>query len=331
MKGQKAHLIYGTDYIKPNQTKTFLLGDRRVGGITPGRKSSIKKKMDGNEDAMAVIGVNQQVDLLLLADSHFGAMPATYCVDHFNRIFGEMKGSNPRRLFFTHLVLDQEIRQAKESLEGLPGGASTTLISVAIKGDTAAYCTTGDSRFYVLRGGQLQEVVELHDALFLGDSYKPIRRFMRTLLKLDVIDELTYDDDDKMRDILFQLTKIHKQVKASRVDPPSVQQIIDEITQAAGIPFPISAEELSKEWHPLNLEMGQLLPSWGSFTLKEGDILFLATDGIEPETSGLPLEDLQDILADSNLSLESQVQTILDRCLGKKGGNDNVTLLIQQI
>ncbi|MDJ0835336.1 MAG: PP2C family serine/threonine-protein phosphatase [Acidobacteriota bacterium] len=331
MKGQKTFTIHGTDYVKPNQAEVFEFGPKRVGGITPGRKSCIKKKVDGNEDAMAVINVNQQVDLLLLADSHYGAMPANYAVDHFARIFGEMQGSNPRRLFFSHLTLDREIREKREPRGGLGEGASTTLISVALKGDTVAYCSTGDSRFYRLRDGHMQEMIEIHDGLFLGDNYKPIRRFMRGLMKEGIVDEITYDDNDKMSDILFQLTKIHKQVKAGRADLPSIEEITDGIGRTAGIPFPISAEELAKEWHPLNLEMGRLLPTWGSFTVKPGDILLMATDGIEPEVSNCSPEEIQDVLEDASVPLIEQAAAILEKCLGKKGGNDNLTFMIQRI
>jgi len=328
MKGPNKHRVYGSDYTKPNMTKVFTFGRKRAGGLTPGRKAGIKKKADGNEDAMAALDVNSQIELLLVADSHFGAMAANYCIENFESIFRKMEGSTPRRLFLSHLALDKAIFQRHDN-RGVRSHCATTLISVAIKGDVAAYCSSGDSRFYVLRAGHMREVNDIQDGLFLGDSFRHVDRFTRMLEKAGCIDVVT--TEDQIQDTLFQLTKIYKQVKANRVDPPSVLKILEGIGRSVGFPFPIAPEEISTEWHPFNLEMGKLLPSWGSFTLKQGDVLFLASDGLEEEVSGCPLGDIQGVLEEKDMDLETQAQTILDKCLGKRGGGDNLTFIIARV
>jgi len=323
-----ARTIKGTDHTKPNSQIIVPLGKGWVAGMTPGRKSCIKRKQDGNEDALAYVPVNQQTELFLVADSHFGALPADHAVTSFASCFREVSGSNPRRLFCSHLILDGAIREATESASLGPSSA-TTLVSVTLKGDTVAYCSTGDSILYLLRAGHMEEVYERHQSLFLGDGGKPIARFVRHLEKLGAIDDMT--SPEQIHDTLFQLSKIFKQVHHRRVDPPSVAKILDDLSHRLGIPFPISAEEIAEPHFFLNTEMAARLPVWGSFTVQPGDVLLMATDGLDEEVSDCPVEEVQAILDQPDQAPEAIAENLLTRCLGKNGGGDNLSFILVRI
>ena len=327
-KRPRAQTIKGSDHTKPGEQVVLGLTERAVAGMTPGRKSAVKRKQDGNEDALAYVPINHQTDLFLVADSHFGAMPANLAVTSFESCFRDLSGSNPRRLFFSHLILDTAIREAKQATSLGPASA-TTLVSVTLKGDTAAYCSTGDSILYLLRGNHMEEVYERHQSLFLGDGQKPIDRFVRHLEKLGAIDDMT--SREQVHDTLFQLSKIFKQVHHRRVDPPSVVKILDDLSRKLGIPFPIEADEISEPHFFLNTEMAARLPVWGSFNVREGDVLLLASDGLDKDVSDCPTEEVQAILDVPETPLEEIAENLLIRCSGKYGGGDNLSFILVRL
>ena len=85
---------------------------------------------------------------------------------------------------------------------------------------------------------------------------------------------------------------------------------------------------MSEPHFVLNTEMAELLPVWGSITLKPDDCLLLASDGIDEVSSGCPLVEVQAILEEGRRDLAQTAETLLQRCLGKNGGNDNLSFII---
>jgi hypothetical protein len=102
----KTTLVFGRNYTKPNQIETFALAPNRIGALTPGRKSSIRRKQDGNEDALARVVTQNREELLLIADSHFGSLAADAAVSQFEHCFSRTSGKPLSRLLAAHFLTD---------------------------------------------------------------------------------------------------------------------------------------------------------------------------------------------------------------------------------
>lgn len=82
--------------------------------------------------------------------------------------------------------------------------------------------------------------------------------------------------------------------------------------------------------HPV---MGKVAP-WehGSLTLEPGEMLLLASDGLEPPMSGLMPADLPDLLLGEG-ALEARVGRLVERVRSKAagGGRDNIGVAVYQV
>ncbi len=67
----------------------------------------------------------------------------------------------------------------------------------------------------------------------------------------------------------------------------------------------------------------------GQFKLQPGELVLLATDGLEPEASGLQIEDVGALLATEG-SLEERLQRLMQRASDPQqgGGRDNLALVL---
>ena len=130
-------------------------------------------------------------------------------------------------------------------------------------------------------------------------------------------------------DVIFALTKIHRHIQEHRIE--EARAGIGQLNELIGFPFPIELDELiEKPWHQLNVDLSQMVPIWGGLSLQEGDLLFMATDGLDEQVSGCSLQQVEAVLAKESC-LNEKAETLLKKCTGKKGGNDNLMFLIAQL
>ena len=319
--------IFGPDYKTPGHREVFTFSENLIGGVAPGNKACVKKKFDGNEDAMGVIPLAESAELLLMADAHFGSASSTYVMNHFREQFERAPGPILQKLFTAHLDLDA-IFNARRGQDPNQGGlsSSTTLLSVLIQRNNLFYCSTGDSRIFLLRQNRLIDVNPIHRGLFVGD-YQGYPIFARLLEQQGCTDAVT--EREQAVAVMFELSQIYHLIQSARMDREKIRAGMNRIGELTGLPFPLSFEEITAPWHPINVAIPQYLPCWGGRTLHEGDLLFMATDGIEQETSGCSPETLTNVLAAPH-GLPQKAEKLLDACLGRRGGNDNLMFFIRE-
>lgn len=321
-------IIHGTDYIKAGLEKTFSFTPTRAAAITPGKKQSLRRKHDANEDCLAWIPTPEG-ELFLAADSHYGSLASKHCVDHFTGLFQEGEGRVTRRLMRAHFQLDDAVRTTKHS----PGQesqrrCSTTLVSALVKDGKLHYCNTGDSRLWLIRQGSLRDLIGNEDAppLFVGDDVVHLFQYVPRLEKMDCIDIVT--ERPEIIEVLLRLHEIHHLVKTDG-SSEDVQTLVQEVEDFTAMPFPITLENLMESWHDLHLQLPLTLPQTGSFVLREGDVLMLATDGIDEDESGCSTRRIAEILSNGD-GLEKRASKLLSACMGRNGGNDNIAILLAQ-
>lgn len=322
------HLVFGSRFAKPNLRRVLSFAPNLVGGLTPGKKAAVQRKISGNEDSMGYIRRQGSLELMLLADSHFGSMAGDFAVTHFLEYFERAEGNICFRLFAAHMRLDEAVRREKLRNTELHPACATTLLSVCIHEGRIHYCSTGDSRLFLIRGLRLLDLNEIQDHLFVGDTFYHLAQIYRTLEQFGCLD--TTLEPAKAIRVIFELTRIHQQLGSGRFDAQSVGVILEGVSELCGSHFPIKPDELSVPWHPLNLMIAKTLPVWGSLFPRPGDGLFLASDGIEEEVSGLSREAVGTIVCDMRLTLEKRAEKLLKKSLGKNGGHDNLMFLIRQ-
>ena len=328
MTPASSFLVLGSEYNKPNITKTFSLAQDLAAALSPGRRAGFRRKLDGNEDAMGVIPLKGG-QLLLMADSHFGNTAGHLAVTGFERYFRSRRGNPVRKMFSAHLALDRWIREQKLREPRVHPGCATTLLSAFVSGKTLQYCNWGDSRLFLVRGGRLKVLNEAHEDYFLGEAFSRLDQLRRLLELHECIDQLT--KNERLDEIAFLLTVIFRQVRGGSADLATIEAAVEAIETLSGIPFSIDLDELLREWHPLHMGIAGSLPTWGELVLRPGDCLCMASDGIDEEVSGCSLEELEQVLGAVEVPLVERAETLLARCMGKKGGNDNLMVLLKQV
>ena len=319
-------IVLGSEYVKPKTRMTFSFAEQAAGGLYSGRKACVLQKMDGNEDAMGYVRIPGGGVLMLIADSHFGAMAANLAVSGFLSLFRETTGSVSFRLFSCHYMLDQAIRE-KKNRENSYRGCATTLISVYVLDKTAYFCSTGDSYFYLHRGGWLKRKNDIQQGLFVGDPYQNLHEIRSILTSLRCVDRAA--EPETIARVAFVLSQIQQEVRAGRIDRNWIDQLSKSISRITGLPFPVNIEDLLVAHHPLNLQLERGSPSWGAVDLQDGDCLFLATDGIDEELSGCPLKEVGATLGETSAPLE-KAGKLLKKCATRKGGGDNLMFILLQ-
>jgi len=321
-----SQIIYGTDHIKADKEKTFSFSPTRVAGITAGKKQSVRRKHDGNEDSLAWLP-GDQGELLLLADSHYGSLASKFCMDSFKDLFEQGSGDTLRRLLRVHLQLDDRVREAKNQPEAaLQRGCSTTLISAFVSKNKLYYASTGDSRLWLVRNDSLRDVLGNDDIrpLFVGDDHAHLFQYANTLEKMGCIDAVT--ERHEVAEVLLRLHEIQRLVRTSQ-SSEAVASLITEIEEITRIKFPIGLEDLMESWHTMHLELPTMLPQTGSLNLFPGDLIMMATDGIDEEESDCSTDKIAQLLI-AKLSLEKRADKVLGACMGRNGGNDNIAFIL---
>lgn len=323
----QCQIIYGHEYVKPNMTKVVQFSDHIIGALTPGNKSSLKKKQDLNEDAMAVI-TQGATRFLIVADSHFGSFAADQAVSCFFETYERTSGDISERLLETHLALDRTILKRKKTADESQRMSASTLITVAIENETAYYCNTGDSRLYRKTGDMLEEVLDPQASLFVGDEFQGPSNIAKHLAQHGCTDEFTQAME--VDRAILELAHIHRQVSNVRIDRGSAEAHFSRVAEITGLPFPDNLDVVLEPWSWLMTTMDRYLPRWGRFRVRQGDVLLLATDGIEEDVSHCTPDDIETILT-SGHNLEAMAGDLLKACMGRRGVDDNLTFILAGI
>ena len=230
----------------------------------------------------------------------------------------------------THLTLDDMIRQEKQvqALKGVHPGCATTLISAHCHERKLRFVSTGDSLIYLLREGDLIDINQNRTGLFLGDSHNHVLQVSRKLRRLGCIDAMT--EQSQVVAIVGHLADAHAMLKAGKASKAAMGTLIQRISAIVGFPIPLKPEALMSESGELQIQLATTLPESGTVTLKPGDLLLIATDGLEAEVSGCSLETVREVLATAAPSLEKKAAYLLKKCLGWHGGGDNLTVFLAQ-
>ncbi len=313
------HLVFGSEYTKPKQIQVIVFDEQAVGGVSPGKKHCIRKKVDGNEDAMGHILMPGGGRFLLIADSHFGCGAANHAVTQFGHCLGDLSLPPVERMLVAHYSLDRLI-----SLQGQKTNppSACTFISLYLEADQLHWCSTGDSHLWLINQEDFQPLNQLQD-LFLGDG--TLKLMHRALYKWGLIDALT--EPEKITSIIALLKQINHQVVANCPDRAGIATLLQRISVISGNKPTFGVDEIVQPWHELHLQLPRFTPDYGSRFRRPGERLFLATDGIDEETSGCSQEQIAKLVA-SNQPLPQIAQTILKKTLGRSGGNDNLMFLL---
>lgn len=320
---QTYHL--GSQYLKPGQADELKLADRVFGGICPGNKACLKKKHDGNEDALGFVQLPSGHQLLLLADSHYGALASELAVPGFLEHFYQAEGNIPQRLFAAHISLDNQIRDQKARDGRVYPGCATTLISVYLAPGLVNWVSSGDSHLFLYRNQRLRKINPSHETLFLGDSYCSPARLSQMLESQGVTDVVT--PDSAVVTIMFLLSQFRRELEDSVVDINRAGELAQEISELSGLPFPDGVDKLLNTWHPINQLVYEAAPRWGTFELKPEDRLLMATDGIDENETGVPLSHLEKLFQVEE-DLKKLNSALLEKTAGRKGGDDNLMFLL---
>ena len=141
-----------------------------------GAQSDLGKRKQTNEDNYATylpgdsgLGDLKDGGLLALADGlggHFAGEVASKLavtiMQDFLRIERDESSNIPRLLVETATKANAQIHGANRGLKGFFRPMGTTLTSVFVEGDKAYFCHVGDSRGYLLRGSEVEQVTQDH-------------------------------------------------------------------------------------------------------------------------------------------------------------------------
>ena len=318
----------GPSYVKPGKTDLISFASRVFGGICPGNKACVKKKFDGNEDAMGFLRLPAGHVVMLAADSHYGALASELAVTRFMEHFNKAEGNIPQRLFGAHMALDKLIRDTKAHCEGVYPNCATTLISVYVAPGLANWCSSGDSHFFLHRQGRMRKINKNHETLFLGDVYCNPGKLWDKLESTGVTDAMT--EDAKIVEIMYLLSQFRRDSDESVVDIDRAEALAVEIGTLAGIPFPDDPAKFLNAWYPLNQLTYETAPRHGMIELQDGDTLLLATDGFDEAETGVPLSETEALIG-AESDPKQLTEAILKKCAGRKGGNDNLMFMLARV
>ncbi len=295
--------------------------------MAPGVRACVRAKIDGNEDALGWIK-NDSLELLLAADSHYGAHAGVWAVSRFWAHFSRMTGPLARRLFLAHLAIHEDIRaESRRRGPRMHPHCATTLVSAALHGCDIAYCSTGDSSLFLADSEGVRDWAE-PSGVFLGDPFQHPLQATRFLEELGCLDPLA--DAGTVGAVLYELGRLARVAASGRLDGDAVRTGVAAMEEAAGRPLGIAREEMAAPWAPIYGVALRTLPVFGSRRLRPGDRLLLATDGIEPDKCGLPRKALHEILVDDRLDARARMEKLLKKSTGRQGGKDNLAMLLAE-
>ena len=324
MAAPSPFVLLGSGCIKPKQLIIETPVPNLVCGLSPGKKACVRKKVDGNEDSLALHRGPQGEQCLVLADGHFGRFSGEWAVQKFGSLLFPLKALSPPTLshLMVHLTLDHQIRAHNDSLNPAKLRSSTTLLSVTLHPEGFTFCSTGDSHLFLYREAQLREVTSSESNLFVGDPQTYPLRIFSVLTRMGIIDVVMEEGEQVA--VLHELAAMSQKVLLAEIGQSEVEQTLSRVARLTGLAFPFSGEELCSPWHPLHLALRET-PRFGSLAVKPGDLLLMASDGIDEEVSGMSAGDIEQILAGHG-SLEEKARNLLRQSLGPKGGMDNLAL-----
>nr|WP_279382494.1 protein phosphatase 2C domain-containing protein [Acanthopleuribacter pedis] len=316
-------MLQGTDYTKAGEIHHFQFNERLVAAITAGKKSSIRRKQDANEDALALIPMDGAM-LVLVADSHYGAVAANVAISRFADQLAQTKGTWKQRLFQTMFLIDNAIQEEKDRVGGRPGCA-TTLIAAVIEQERLHYAAYGDSRCWLMRNDQLQDLIPVQQGLFLGEDNSPLNRIYDLLQRAQFTDSLSEPAHKSLT--CFALLELYNQSQRRPLTDEEVAKVLTGLHGLTGLQTQIPAGEFKNSWLDLYIGLERVAPRYGAKNLEPGDRLFFATDGIEENQSALSLEKLGDLLRTKDPAAKV-AQKIMKACMGWRGGGDNLSIVL---
>lgn len=327
-----SHILLGTDHIKVAKVHSEEPIPGFVFGTTAGRKQSIQKKLDLNEDTAAIITVPEGT-LMMVADSHYGARAAHIAAEHMADLFKAAQGSSLRRLRYTHYMIDRLICKERRQVgsENFHPHCATTLVTGLLDDKQLDLVSSGDSRAWLVRDGELEDLLRQDDdqSYFLGDGEGLMTPIARILDKLDILD-VTSERDTVLK-VQLCLCEIHQLVTENMATKGQIERLCQEITTIIGKPFPIETEALMEPWHSLHLSLARLTPQAASHPLYQDDVLLLATDGIDAHESAVDDRQIIKLLGNHRKPLLKRSHKLIDATTGRRGGNDNVTVVVTQV
>lgn len=317
-------LLLGRHYAKVGDIHYFPFSDTLTAAITAGKKSSVRRKTDGNEDALAVIPLAPETTLFLIADSHYGALAADVAVSAFQEQLAETQGSWKQRLFQTTFQIDAAITKNKQTTSVHPGCA-TTLISVVLEQNRLHYAAYGDSRCWLVRDDHFTDLIPIQQGLFLGEQYSTLRPIFSLLEQAQFVDTLS--DPAHVSLTCFALLELYHQTQKRTLSDEEIEQVLNGLHKLTGLQTNIPINDFKQSWLDLYLKLERVAPRYGTTTLQQGDRLFLATDGIEEEMSALPAAKLKEYLC-ADEAIAKRAERIMKACMGWRGGGDNLSFIM---
>lgn len=324
------HLLLGTDHIKVAKVYSEEPQPDIVMATTAGRKQSIQKKQDINEDAAAVITVPEGT-LIMVADSHYGARAAHIAVEFFERFWNESDGPIMRRLRYVHYMIDRQICAERRQVgtENFHTHCATTLVSGLLDGDRITLVSSGDSRAWAVRDGEVDDLLRQDEKYyFLGDRDGLMSQAAELMDYHGILSSTT--ERNTVLKVLLILCEIHQQVINNLATRSQVERLCKEIETITGNPLNLDVAALLEPWHELHLVLARLTPQVASHRLDEGDVLLLATDGIDEHESAVDERQIVKLLTPSRKSLLKRTHKLVDATTGRRGGNDNVMVVTVQ-
>jgi len=313
--------ILGKDHAQPGDRHVQAVSAKLAGGISAGNKRCVRHKDEGNEDALGAVAFEEGT-VLLLADSHFGRHSAEQALQGFGTTFENHQGPVAERLFKTVLDLDRQVRETKASLSPpVAPTCATTLICVWLDGSEMVWCSIGDSSLWHIRRGKAK-LENDKTQNFLGD-FQPLAEPLRQQLDAWGWVDPTLDHA-ALAKWYWRISNLNRAVRGLDRDRVSVAQAKSDLMALMPRHATVNEAQLLEPWQPVHLLAPAILPEWGHRTLEPGDRVFLASDGVDEPVSLSTIEDLLALVADSGLSPEATVVKVIDRCHGRRGGDDNL-------
>ncbi len=317
-------LILGRHYAKVGEMHYFPFSETMTAAVTAGKKSSVRRKVDGNEDALAVIPLAPETTLVLIADSHYGALAADIAISAFEKQLAETQGSWKQRLFQTMFRIDAAIAKTKQTSAVHPGCA-TTLISMVFEKNKLHYAAYGDSRCWLLRDHHMTDLIPIQQGLFLGEQYSTLRPIFNLLEQAQFVDTLSEPAHVSLT--CFALLELYHQAQRRTLSDEEIEQVLTGLHKLTGLQTILPVGDFKQSWLELYLKLERVAPRYGTTTLQQGDRLFLATDGIEEEMSALSATKLKDHLG-AKEAVAKRAERVMKACMGWRGGGDNLSFIL---
>jgi serine/threonine protein phosphatase PrpC len=322
-----AHFLLGSDCTRAGKIRIETPKPDWVMASTAGSSQAIRKKHDANEDA-AMLRLDPAGMLAAVADAHFGCQASHQAIQQIPAQMDLLEGSLEKRIFHLHFQLDRH-------LLALGGPSATTLACAFLNGDRLVWASSGDSQLCLLRKGRLHLLNPLQHEFFLGPPNDKLVQVRHEWFPEGLPEGLPEGCRERNGEwdlpipFLLGMTHFSQQVVQGALSRDQALRILDILVSRLTHALPYSVDDFLKPWHPWHLFTLAQLPSWGSQKMEAGDVLMLATDGIEPRVSGVSLEEVNALLNEEKTLVE-KAETIL-RLLLRAGGKDNCTLILHQI